>query len=450
MIKYWITAILAALAVSAIACAPTPAQAPTATPSRVAVGEGTSEPTIVPDMIKTPETTPTPSDQDRPIRIGLLIDRTGALADFGAMLENGFALGLDYAMGGDTKIAGRTVQLVTRDTTSNVDTGILAARDLIEKENVDILIASPITGIAQAASDLAKQSKKIVIHTSSNHDLTGRNYNPYAFRASRTIAQDAIALAVSLTRKGKAFAQIAPDNSLGRVTAATFYNAVRTYGGQFTINNTPDRVGTIFISPDAKDFVPQVKQIQDAKPDTLIVTWTGAGFNPLFSRLQQQDAYKSMTVGVIFPDNQSVKNGFVSAVGTVGVISYHYTLPKNSVNDWLVEKYKQRFATPPDILAESGFVAAQMAIAGLKATNGDPSGDKLIQALEKLSFDGPKGKYSVRDYDHVLLQSEYFAKITTTTDSEFKFFDLLSELKPEDIAPPCLLDGEFKSRCPVK
>jgi branched-chain amino acid transport system substrate-binding protein len=366
------------------------------------------------------------------------------------MLENGFTLGLEYAMAGSSTVAGRTVKIITRDTASNVESGTLAAKDLYEKEKVEILISSPITGIAFGASDLAKQSKKVIIHTSSNHDLTGKNFNPYAFRASRTIAQDAMALALSLTRKGKSFAQIAMDNSLGRVTAATFYNAIRTYGGQFVINDTPDRVGTLFISPDAKDFAPLVKQIIDSKPDTLIVTWTGAGFNPLFSRLQQQDVFKTITVGVIFPDNQAVKNGFVSAVGTVGVIDYHYSLPKNSINDWLVEKYKQRFSTPPDIFAESGFVAAQMVIAAIKTTQGDASSEKLVPALEKLSFDGPKGKYTIRDYDHVLLQSEYFAKITTTTDSEFRFFDLLSELKPEDIAPPCLLDAEYKARCPAK
>jgi branched-chain amino acid transport system substrate-binding protein len=129
---------------------------------------------------------------------------------------------------------------------------------------------------------------------------------------------------------------------------------------------------------------------------------------------------------------------------------YHYALPKNAVNDWLVQKSQEKYKNPPDLFTEGGFTAAQMVVAGLKATNGDASADKLIPVLEKLSFDGPKGKYSVRDYDHVLLQPMYLVKLANVTDANYKFFDLVTELKPEEAAPPCKLDGEYKSRCPAK
>ncbi|MEW5717981.1 MAG: ABC transporter substrate-binding protein, partial [Chloroflexota bacterium] len=161
----------------------------------------------------------------------------------------------------------------------------------------------------------------------------------------------------------------------------------------------------------------------------------------------QAGVFKSATVAALIPDNQSLKSGFGSAIGLVGVTNYHYSLPQNKVNDWLVEKHKQKFTTPPDILTETGFTAAQMAVAALKATNGDTSADKLVATLEKLSFDGVKGNYAVRASDHVLLQPLYFVKIANTNSADFKFLTPLFELKPDEIAPPCALEGDYKSRC---
>ena len=166
--------------------------------------------------------------------------------------------------------------------------------------------------------------------------------------------------------------------------------------------------------------------------------------------MQQLGVFKAMAVYTGMGDNQTLKSGYSFATGSQGLIVYHYTLPKNPINDWLVKNSQDKYKTVPDLFTEGGFTAAQMLVAGLTATNGDPDPTKLIPVFEKLSFDGPKGKYTVRDYDHVLLQTMYVVKLTNTDNSDFKFFDLVSELKPEDTAPTCQLTGDYTSRCPKK
>ena len=94
-----------------------------------------------------------------------------------------------------------------------------------------------------------------------------------------------------------------------------------------------------------------------------------------------------------------------------------------------------------------GFAAAQMAVEGLKKTNGDATADKLIPVLEGLEFQSPKGLFKIRKSDHVALQPLYLVKLTNVSDPDYKFFDLVQELKPDDTAPPCALDGTYKSRC---
>jgi branched-chain amino acid transport system substrate-binding protein len=439
------------LAVIVVACAPAPAPVPTAAPPTAAPA-ATQAPaaTKAPAAATAPVATTAPSTggTGAPLKIGLLTDQTGALAIYGPMLENGFALGLEYATGGTNTVAGRTIQVITKDTASKPDVGTQVARDLLEKENVDMLVGVPSSGVALAVNELAKQYKKIYIASpAAGTEITGKNFNPYVFRTSRSNEQDALASKTALLKLGKTFVQIAPDYAFGYGSAQGFYNVVKAGGGTFAVNDSADKLGSIYIPQDAKDFTPYLQKVLDSKAQVLVVTWAGAGFVPLFTQMQQLGVFKAMQVYTGMGDNQTLKSGYSFATGSSGLIVYHYTLPKNPINDWLVQHHKDKFKSTPDLFTEGGFTAAQMVVAGLKATNGDPTADKLIPVFEKLSFDGPKGKYTVRDYDHVMLQTLYVVKLTNVTDPDFKFFDLISELKPEDTAPSCTLEGEYKSRC---
>lgn len=397
----------------------------------------------------TPTPVPPTAVPAKPLKVGLLTDQSGTLAIYGPMLENGFALGLEYATGGTNSVAGRPIQVVIKDTASKSDVGTQMARDLIEKENVDVLVGVPSSGVALAVAELALQYKKIYIaQPAASPDLTGKNFNPYVFRTSRTSDQDALASGAALNKMGKTFVQIAPDYAFGYGSAAGFYAVVKAGGGKFAVNDTAEKAGAIYVPQDAKDFTPYLQKVLDTKAEVLIVTWAGAGFVPLFTQMQQLGVFKAMGVYTGMGDNQTLKSGYSFATGSSGLIVYHYGLPKNAINDWLVQKHQDKFKALPDLFTEGGFTAAQMLVAGLKATNGDATADKLIPVFEKLSFDGPKGKYTVRDYDHVLLQTMYVVKLTNTDNPAFKFFDLISELKPEETAPPCKLEGDYKGRCP--
>lgn len=429
----WLVA-LVVVAVIVMSCAPAPTVAP---------------PTSAPVVQPTQPPAPTQAAVGKPIKIGLLTDDSGTLAIYGPMLENGATLGIEYATGGTNTVAGHPIQVIMKDTASKTDVGAQVARDLIEKDNVDLLIGPPSSGVALAVDELALQSKKIVVNMAASPDLTGKNFNPYVFRTGRTSVQDALVMGAALTQMGKTFVQIAPDYAFGYAGAASFYTVVKANGGKFVINDTPDKSGAIFIPQDAKDFTPYLQKVLDTKADVLIITWSGAGFVPLFTQMQQLGVFKQMAVGTGMGDNQSLKASYSPAIGSVGITVYHYTLPKNPINDWLVKRHKEKYGTPPDLFTETGFAAGQMIVEGLKATNGDPDPDKLIKVFENnFSFDGPKGKEVVRPYDHVMLQPLYLVKLTSVTDPDFKFFDLVKEFKPEEAAPPCALEGAYQSRCP--
>uniref|UniRef100_UPI0013D68391 ABC transporter substrate-binding protein n=1 Tax=Klebsiella pneumoniae TaxID=573 RepID=UPI0013D68391 len=67
---------------------------------------------------------------------------------------------------------------------------------------------------------------------------------------------------------------------------------------------------------------------------------------------------------------------------------------------------QKRFNAPPDFFVAGGFAAAAAVVAGLEKA-GSPDTEKLITALEGLTFQTPKGPMTFRREDHQALQDMY-------------------------------------------
>ena len=124
-------------------------------------------------------------------------------------------------------------------------------------------------------------------------------------------------------------------------------------------------------------------------------------------------------------------------VGATGLIVYHYTLPQTEANDYLTEQYNAQFGGNPDLFSECGFATAQAVVAALEATGGDTSSEALIEAMEGLTFEGPKGTYTIRPEDHQALAAMYIVELASVDDPEERYFTLVEEVSGEDSAPPC-------------
>jgi len=382
-----------------------------------------------------------------PITVGLLTDASGSLAIYGPMIERGFALGLEYATGGTNKVYGRDIKVVTKDTASNVDTGVSLAREAIEKDKAQYLVGAPSSSVALAVSGVAAQNKiPFIAVAAGSPDITGKNFNTYTFRAGRTSVQDALTMGTALTGMGKTFVQIAPDYAFGRGSAGAFYNVIKANGGKFPVNDNPQDVGTVFAPLETTDFTPYLNRVLDSKAEVVVVTWAGAGFTPLFQQMQQLGIFDQMVVATGFGDNQTLAKGYAEAVGSVGLGIYHYTMFDNPVNNWLIQNHRTKHKTPPDLFTAEGFLAAQMVVRTIEETNGSAGADGVIKSLEGMQLEGPKGYYTIRATDHVLLQDMLLMKLKNVTDPEFKFFELIKRFNQNETAPPCEVPAAM-NRC---
>jgi maltose-binding protein MalE/ABC-type branched-subunit amino acid transport system substrate-binding protein len=396
----------------------------------------------------------TPAAEGKLLKIGQLSQLSGAMALYGQQQVRGFALGLEYASGGKKDadghwiIAGRPVEVITRDDEGNAEKGVQLARELIEKEGVEILQGPVSSAVAVALTTIAQENKIILmVDPAASAFITGKNFNPYVFRTSRTNYDDTLVIAKYLVENvGKKFAHIGIDNAFGRGSGAALAYSVKKFGGEV--------IADIYAPFDTTDFTSYIQQAMDSKADCLFLTWAGTGYVTLFQQLGDLGALEQMRVATGYGDNASFAAVYGSAVGQIGLNVYHYTAVQNPVNDWLVKRHLEEFKEPPDLFTAGGMASAIALAAALEKTGGDATGDKLIPALEGLKFEGPKGTYYIRPEDHVCEQPMNILKLVNVNPPKddqgrptYKFFETVYVSKYNELGVPCTLAGDYAQRC---
>ncbi len=418
-----------------------------------ACSAATEAPTEAPEPDAPEATTPPEPDEpapsggvscDQPVKIGFISDLSGALAVYGDMAQRGFLLGMEYATGapasGDNTfmVDDCEVQVLIRDDQSTAETTATLARELIDVEDVDFLVGTVSSGATASMQEVAVENQvPLIVAPAAANDITGANFNEYTFRTSRENYQDAINLCEYLVTQYDTFVQIAPDYAFGYGGAASFRDACSFFGGDFPADD-------IFAPLDTQDFTPYVEQMLDSGADAWIANWAGGGFIPLIQAANELGLTEEMGMASSIANNATIPSFYGSLVGQNGGILYHYTLPDNPINDFLVEKVTAETGGPPDLFDADGMNAAIMAVETLRATGGDSSPEAMIAAMEGLEFDGPKGTVYIRPEDHVAIQDMYIVKILNIDDPDFKYFELVETTRPE---PPCLLPDALQNRC---
>lgn len=363
-----------------------------------------------------------------PIKIGVLASQTGGLEAYGQQTLRGFELGLEYATDGTNEVAGRKIEFIVEDTETKPEVAVQKATKLLEDDEVDFLVGSSSSGDTLAVLPLAEEYEKIMIVEPAVADsITGSEFNKYLFRTARNSSQDAVAGAAAIAGEGVKIATLAPDYSFGWDGVAAFKEAAEKLGAEI--------VHEEFADPAATDFTSNIQKVIDSKPDYLFVVWAGANspWNQI-SDMKVQD--KGIKISTGAPDIAALGT-MKPLVGMEGFTVYYHDLPDNPINDWLVEKHKEKFnGDIPDLFTPGGMSAAIAIVEALKKTEGETDSELLIETMEGMSFETPKGKMTFRPEDHQALQSLYAIKLEEKEGIAYPVPVLIRELTPEETAPP--------------
>ncbi|MCG3083954.1 substrate-binding domain-containing protein [Anoxybacillus sp. LAT_35] len=361
------------------------------------------------------------------VRIGVLASLTGALEVYGKQTVRGFELGLEYATGGTMEVAGKKIEYIVEDTETQPNVAVQKATRLLEDHQVDFIVGSSSSGDTLAVLPLMEEYKKIMIVEPAVADsITGENWNRYIFRTARSSSQDAIAGATAIAAEGVTIATLAQDSAFGRDGVAAFKKAAEELGAKIVHEEYAD--------PSGVDFSSNIQRIVNAKPEYLFVIWAGAN-SPWGQLADMKVQERGIKISTGAPDIAALRT-MDAVIGMEGFTVYHHSLPNNEINDWLVKKHLEKFGEEPDLFTPGGFAAAMAIVTALEKSGGVTDAETLIETMEGMTFDTPKGPMTFRPEDHQALQTMYAITLKRTNEFDYPVPVLVRELTSEETAPP--------------
>jgi branched-chain amino acid transport system substrate-binding protein len=370
--------------------------------------------------------------QAKELRIAHVYGKTGALEAYAKQTQAGLQLGLEYATGGKMEVLGRKIVLIEKDDQLKPDIAKSALASAFGDDKADIAIGPTSSASALAMLPVAEEHKKILLVEPAVADsITGERWNRYIFRTGRSSSQDAIAAAVA-TPPNAQIAMLAQDYAFGRDGVKAMKEALAAVGSKAQV------VHEEYVPQATTDFTAPTQRMFDAlkdKPGRKIIGIIWAGPNPVTKIADLKPERFGIELapgGNLLP----VMKTWNALAGVEGAIYYYYGFPRNKTNDWLVAEYKKRYGgTPPDFFVAGGMAAGIALVEAVKKAGGTDT-EKLIAAMEGMTFDSPKGPMTFRKEDHQALQAMYHFRIKKQQKDEWDLLELVREIPAKDIPLP--------------
>ena len=304
-------------------------------------------------------------------------------------------------------IAGKQLQLVTRDDNASPGDAVRAAEELLTREKADVLMGSFLSHVGLALTDFAQQKKRFFLAAEPLTDkIVWEQGNRYTFRLRpSTYMQVAMLVPEAAKLQKKRWAIVYPNYEYGQSAVATFKKLLQQAqpGVEFVAEQaTP--LGKV-------DAGSVVQALQDAKPDAI--------FNVLFAADLAKFVREGNTRGLF------QGRGVVSLLS--GEPEYLDTLKGETPEGWIVtgypwyaiqtpahqaflDAYQQRFKDYPRAGSIVGYNAILSIAEGLKKTGGSADTEKLIAAFRSLQVNTPFGPITYRAQDHQSTMGAYVGK----------------------------------------
>jgi len=366
-----------------------------------------------------------------PIKIGIVDSYSGPPSTYTNDVRDGFKMAIDKinAKGG---VLGRKIEFVTRDDKFKVDLGLSAAKELIMREKVDMLMGTINSAVALAVSDLAKKEKIPFIVTYSKSDkITGAKGHRYVFSMNENTEMAGKAAAAALAKKPYVKYWIAGDDyEYGHAIAEGVWNHLKK------LKPNVELLGQSWWKVGEPDFTPYITSILSAKPDAVIIATGGAGCVPFLKAAKATGFNERVPFFMHTATELSTLRplGLEAPEGVLGTSNYYFYFPDTPENKAFVEEFKKAYDRYPSFGSLIGWFTAQfIAKAYEKAGKADP--EKFIDALQGMSVDSPIGKLTVRAADNQVMLPMFMGVTKKAPGYDFLIATDIATIPAEELMP---------------
>jgi branched-chain amino acid transport system substrate-binding protein len=370
----------------------------------------------------------------RNIKVGVIDCYSGPAAVFGNDALNGFKLALEEI--NKKGVLGGKIDFTTRDTKFKVDIGLNMAKELVMRENVDVLAGTINSGVALAVSqEVAKREKvPLIVWISKSEKITGELGNRYTFSTAENTAMAGKAGAVGLAKKPYVKYWIAGDDyEYGHAIADAVWKNLKA------LKPDVQKIGESWWKIGEPDLVPYLTSIMAAKPDAVIFATGGASMTNCMKALKTTGFAAKIPSWIHTAIDHAVLKplGAGAPEGVMGTIQYLFYYPDTPQNKAFVKAFQDRYGAPPGFPAFNAYITAEL-IAAAFTKAGSLDKEKFIDAMEGLKVKNPVGGLvEMRACDHQIIYPMYFGTTKKVPQYDFLIASDIMTLTGNEILPTC-------------
>lgn len=347
-------------------------------------------------------------EESGPIRIGAILDITGAGASLGVPEQQTLEL-LAAQLNEEGGIDGREVELIIEDNQSTEDRAAQAMNDLVTSEEVDIILGASRTGPSLAMVPTAESSEIPMISLAANQAIVdGADWVFKTAQNDRVVIERMIDY---MAAQGYTSIGLARD-------ASGFGEGVQEIFDEVGAAEGISVVATESFAPDATDFTAQMVNIRNAGADVNVI-W---GIPPAAGLAQQ--AYRQLALEAPVIQSHGIGNqvfldtagaagdGLVAPLGRLVVADQlPDDDPQKEVITAFIADYEEEYGESPSTFSGHAYDAWQIATDALAEVGTDaPALRDYIEQVD--GYVGISGTFTMTPEDHSGLTKDALVLVT--------------------------------------
>jgi len=365
----------------------------------------------------------------KPIKLGGLYDLTGPFATESEDQRKATQMVVDeYNKKGG--LLGRPIELIVRDSKLKTDEAALKAKELVEKEKIDLAIGTLGAHTVVAYNIECKKHNIPLMGICQSDDLNKMpDWGPYTFHEGFTPYMTAQAEGTWIAKNlGTKWYFLIGQWAWGQQVYASYVKFLAKNPGITSLGKSDYKLGET-------EYSTYFPKIIDAKPEVLITTGFGKDNVNQAKQMTDFGLKGKMKLFFVLTDLMMAKEAGQAAIAGIYAGTHFYWEMQDTIPTAksFVEPFWKRWGHPPTGYGGYAYGGAKELLGAVeRAGSLDP--EKIRKQLEGRSYDNYKGKQWWRKCDHQSMQDWYILKGREPKDvkKEWAFFDVLGKTDADE------------------
>lgn len=376
---------------------------------------------------------PLGSAEARNIKVGIIDCYSGPPAVYANDALNGFKMALEEI--NQEGVLGGKIEWTNRDTKFKVDIALNMAKELVMREEVDLLVGTINSGAAMAVSTAVAEPNKVpfFVWISKSDRITGEKGHRYVFQTGENSAMGGKAGGVALSKMPYVKYWVAGDDyEYGHSIADAAWRNLKA------LKPDVEMIGKSWWKTGEPDLAPYITSIMSAKPDAVIFCTGGPSMTNVLKAIKATGMAEKFPIYIHTGTDHAVLKplGDQAPEGVMGTMDYHFYYPETPQHKAFVDKFTAAYGGPPGFPAFHGYITAHFIAKAYKKA-GKVDTEAFIDAMEGLKIDSPVGELEMRACDHQVVLPMYFGVTKISPEYGVAVSSGIQTLTGDEVMPTC-------------